>query len=267
MLSLEARRRLGPLGAIVAQRAERTEAWIARNASSVIAISEHFIPVHQRWGTSADKLHVIPNWGPLDEVQPRARGNEWARDHDLVGKPVLLYAGTLGLKHDPTHLLTLIRAARRGAPNAALVVVSDGPAADRLRESAEPGLIVLPFQPFDRLSDVLGSGDVLVTILEPEASNYSVPSKTLTYLCAGRPVLAVVPKNNPAYEIVVAAGGLASDPSELDRTSTTNALTALLANPEELARAGRLARAYAERNFDITSLTSLRLRWELRHRR
>ena len=51
----------------------------------------------------------------------------------------------------------------------------------------------LGFQPFEVLPDVLGSADVLVAILEPDAGVFSVPSKVLSYFCAGRPVLLAVP--------------------------------------------------------------------------
>src|SRR6185312_4269674 len=56
-IGLEARRRFGPIGALISRAAEHIEAWIARHADTVIAISDHFIPVHQRWGTEPGKLH------------------------------------------------------------------------------------------------------------------------------------------------------------------------------------------------------------------
>jgi len=254
-IGIEARRRFGPLGLAIAYAADRTEAWIARQAETVIAISDLFLPVHERWGVEADRIHVIPNWGPVDEVKPRARDNDWAKEHDLVGRPVLLYSGTLGLKHDSSQLVVLLRGVRRTLPDAELLIISDGPAADRLRHSNEPGLTVLPFQPFDRLPDVLASGDLLITILEPAASNYSVPSKTLTYLCAGRPVLALLPRTNPASSVVTEAGGLAADLSEVGIADVVSQVSALLGDPSEVERRGSLARAFAEDQFDIGPLT------------
>ena len=67
-----------------------------------------------------------------------------------------------------------------------LVVVSEGRGADWLAEQGrnEPALRLLPYQPYDRLPEVLASADVLIAVLEPEAGAFSVPSKILTYLCA-----------------------------------------------------------------------------------
>lgn len=253
-IALEARRKLGVAGVAVGLLADRLERTIARHAESVVGISEHFLGVYSRWGTDPRKVHVIPNWGPAAEVTPRPRDNEWARIHNLVGKPVLLYSGTLGLKHDPDHLVSLLRGVRSRTPDAQLVVVSDGPAAYRLRERAEPGLTVLPFQPFERLSDVLSSADILIAILTPEASRYSVPSKALTYLCAGRPVLGLLPTANPVSDVIRESGGIAVDLAESEITEAVAGVVALLSDPDALVDRGRRARDWAERNFDIVKI-------------
>ena len=73
------------------------------------------------------------------------------------------------------------------------------------------------FQPFESLPDVLGSADVLVAILEPDAGVFCVPSKVLSYLCAGRPVLLAVPLENLVSRIVKNEGaGLGVDPLDVD---------------------------------------------------
>lgn len=253
-IGLEARRRLGAIGGVVGRVAGRLESKIAKRASAVIVISEQFLSVHAAWGTDPCKVHVIPNWAPLDEVVPRPRDNEWAREHDLTDRPVLLYSGTLGLKHDPAQLITLIRSLRAGVRDATLVVISDGRAAAWLKGTDEPGLVVLPFQPYDLLPDVLASGDLLVTILEQEASQYSVPSKSLTYLCAGRPVLALMPESNPAFSLVAAAGGLSVDPNHQDMAVVAARVGTLLRDAVDLEQRGRLARSYAESTFAIASI-------------
>jgi glycosyltransferase involved in cell wall biosynthesis len=132
--------------------------------------------------------------------------------------------------------------------------VSEGVAADMLQAMCEPGLTVLPFQEFSSLPDVLASGDALVTILEPEASTYSVPSKTLTYLCAGRPVVALLPASNPAYAVVRDSGGLPLDLSSLDISAAAATVAELLSDDADLNRRGQRARSYAEANFDIQDI-------------
>ena len=161
---------------------------------------------------------VIENWAPLDELTAAGPSTGWAAAHGLAGRTVLLYSGTLGLKHNPALLLELARAMGR-RDDARVVVISEGRGADWLRaataEAPEPALVLLPFQPYDVLAEVLASADVLLAILEPEAGAFSVPSKVLSYHCAGTPILAAIPGENLAARIIVGAGsGVVVEPTD-----------------------------------------------------
>jgi SAM-dependent methyltransferase len=251
----EAKRRLGLLGTALARVADRLERNIARESAAVVVIADTFVSVHERWRTPADAVSVIPNWGLLEEIKPGDRDNPFARKHGLVGSPVMLYSGTLGIKHNPDNLVELLRGVRKRLPDAQLVIVSEGGAADELKAREEPGLLVLPYQPFEDLPDVLASGDILVTILEPAAGRYSVPSKTLSYLCAGRPVLALLPRSNPMFALVEQAGGIARDPAHASAVTLADDAAALLADAGARAKRGQRARHYAEHHFDVSSIS------------
>jgi colanic acid biosynthesis glycosyl transferase WcaI len=249
-----ATRRLGAAGRPIGWLAELIERHVARSSAAVVPISKAFVPKLTGWGVAADRIHVVANWAPIDELPERPKDNPWAVAHDLVGVPVVLYAGTLGLKHDP-QLLVSAAVALHGL--ARLVVVSEGLGRDMLeRERAArdlDNLTLLDFQPYDVLPDVLGSADVVVAILEPDASQYSVPSKVLTYLCAGRPIVAVIPADNAvAHMIVDAQAGVVVAPG--DATGFCAALTGLLQDQKKMAAAGRNARAYAEVTFDALAV-------------
>ncbi len=158
---------------------------------------------------------MIPNWAPLEEIQPVTRANDWSHEHGLDEVRTLLYSGTLGLKHDPALLVALARQVIDAGQPVQLVVVNQGPAEQVLRDEAarlDVPLLLLPFQPYERLSDVLGSGDVLVVLLEQDAGAFSVPSKTLSYLCAGRPVLGLMPAENLAATLVSRVEGCVLPP-------------------------------------------------------
>ena len=120
---------------------------------------------------------------------------------------MFLYSGTLGLKHRPELLYEL---AAQHAGDADVVVISEGMGEARLRELLAarplPNLRVLPFQPFEQFPDLLGSADALVALLEPSAGTFSVPSKVLSYLCAGRPILAAIPPENLAARTIERSG-------------------------------------------------------------
>jgi glycosyltransferase involved in cell wall biosynthesis len=203
------------------------------------------------------RVTVLENWAPLADLPQRPRDNAWARAHGLVGHPVVLYSGTLGMKHDPATLASIAGVLADDIPEARVVIVSSGQGADWIAERSDPGsfpnLLLLPFQPFEVFADVLGAADVFVAVLEADASAVSVPSKVLAYLCAGRPAVLSVPADNLAAQIVTREGaGLVVPPGDPDALSS--AVLRLLGEPETRERMGAAGRAYAERAFDLDAV-------------
>ncbi len=250
-----ARGRLPVLGGALGSSFALLERRVVRRADAVVAISDDFRPVLTRWGVPADVIHVIPNWAPLDELPERPRSNAWSEQHGPSDRFVFLYAGTLGIKHNPELLLQLAM----HHPDARVIVISEGRGADwltrRIRERSIDNLELLPFQPWHAMPDVLATADVLVAILEPEAGAFSVPSKVLSYHCAARPILAAIPRENLAARIITDAGsGLVTDPHDTD--AFVAAATHLATDDELRSGSARQARAYAERTFDIDRITT-----------
>ena len=248
--------KFGALAAPVAWRYRRLESRLLRQASAVVAITDDFKPILRDWGIADGRVSTIENWAPLDELPPRPRDNAFAREHGLVGKTVFVYSGTLGLKHNPA-LLSGLAQRLRPLADCRVVVVSEGLGADFLaREKAAKSLdnlLLLPFQPFARVPDVMGSADAVIAILEPDAGVFSVPSKVLTYHCAGRALLAAMPAENLAARLIKREGsGLVVDPR--DMPAFLDAAQRLLDDSAGREQMGRRARAYAERAFAVGAI-------------
>ena len=247
------RRTLGPLGRPLGAWFVRLERSLLTHSDRVVTISPDFEPILAEWGIPAERVRIIENWAPLEDLPVLPRDNPWAVEHGLVDRRVLLYAGTLGLKHDPRLLLALARATR-ARRDSAVVVASEGPGAEWLAErGADEGLdhlVLLPFQPIERFPQMLATADVLLAVLEPEAGVFSVPSKILSYHCAGRAILASVPAANLAARIIREAGsGVTVDPGEA--SGFTDAALRLLDDDDLRHDLGTKARAYADSAFAI----------------
>jgi glycosyltransferase involved in cell wall biosynthesis len=117
-------------------------------------------------------------------------------------------------------------------------------------------LMLLGFQPYERLSEVLASSDVLIATLESDAGQFAVPSKILTYLCAGRPVLLAAPRENLAASVIErSGGGVVTDPDDLGAwVAAAKKLALDRPYREEL---GVHARRYAESAFDIHAIAGV----------
>ena len=157
----------------MAKIADRMERALARRSDAVVAISPTFLERLEHWGV-ADRTTVVPNWAPIDELPVHEADNPWSRRLGLSGHPVVLYSGTLGLKHDPSILALISAQLRVSHPDAKVVVVSEGKGREWLenwkREQLADNLVLLDFQPYEELPLVMASADILVAILEPDAS-------------------------------------------------------------------------------------------------
>jgi glycosyltransferase involved in cell wall biosynthesis len=102
-------------------------------------------------------------------------------------------------------------------------------------------------------ADVLASADVLVALLENDAGPFSVPSKILNYLCAGRPVLLSAPGDNLSVRVLGRAGAGECVPAG-DEEAFVEAATRLRNEPNRRAELGNAARRYAESSFNILGI-------------
>lgn len=251
-----ARRRWPALAPLVAWPFEALERRLLRGSDRVVAISDRLRAQALAWGVDPGNVDVVPNWAPLDEVVPGPPENDWKTARGLAGAPLVMYTGTLGLKHDPTMLADLAVALR--PTGARVAVASEGPGRrlldDRRRTLGLDNLVLMDYQPHELLGEVLAAADVLVAILEADAAAFSVPSKVLSYLCAGRPVVASLPTENQAAEVVQAAdAGVCVAPG--DCPALIAAVEDLLSDSEKRQRLGENARRYAEQHFDRASLS------------
>jgi len=138
-----------------------------------------------------------------------------------------------------------------------LVVVNEGPARDVVQQEADRlgvPLRLLPFQPYEQLPEVLGSADVLVVLLEKDAGAFSVPSKTLSYLCAGRPIIGFVPSENLAAQLIEQTGGCVLSPEASEVAAGARWVVDLLADPARAAGVGAASRSLAEREFNLVTI-------------
>lgn len=220
-----------------------------RRSAHIVHITDSFCAQTERWGISPERVSVIPNWGVIDEIPVLPRNNGWATEQGLGSGTRYLYSGTLALKHNPEHLVALARSL--SAPDE-LVLVSAGVGADHLISMADelPRMRSLPLQPFDRFAEVLGSADVLLALIERDAGEFSVPSKILSYLCAGRPIVLAAPRENLAARILTETGaGVVVEPEDVEGfVKLANAFSLDALNAEAAAAAGR---RYAVDSFDL----------------
>ena len=181
----------------------RTTRLILCGASVVVVIGRDMQAlIEQKMPTALhQRIVMIPNWSDERHVRPvPASANAFRRDHVGDGRFVVQYAGRLGDKHA---LEPLIDAARLLQDADVLFqFVGEGakkPVLESLVEAHGLGNVqFLPYQPMDRLSEMLSASDLSVVCLERGHTGISVPSKAYGVLASGTPILGIL---DPAGEI------------------------------------------------------------------
>ena len=166
---------------------------------------------------------------------------------------VVLHAGNLGFYGAWG---TLVKAAEMlRNENTGFVFVGDGANRASIANSANGAWNIrfLPFQPVEKIPHVMMAGDLHVVTVRRGLEGVVVPSKLYSTLAAGRPVLAVAPKQCDAARIVVESGcGVTANPD--DPAEVAAVIRSLRNKPEMLVEMGRRAREVAAKYARVDEL-------------
>ena len=210
-------------------------------------------------------VRVVPNFVDTDSIRPADRMTRYRVEHGLGDRTVVMYAGNLG--HSQSLDLVVAAADRhRDRHDLVYVVNGGGVRADDLRAAAaqRKNLVVVDYQPADRVPEVLASADLHLVPLRAGLGASSVPSKTYSVLAAGRPLIASIDEDSEVARVVVEAGaGLAVPPDDVE--ALVEAVEVLVADPERRVRMGEAGRRWAEawRSPDQVAVTYAELVAEL----
>lgn len=201
------------------------------SADQVVAIGrcmENYLKHH---GVVAGKITFIPNWADFEVLVPSKKTNnlniylpegiakkpeEMFRDNSPKFR--VLYAGNIGRAHS---VKTIVDAAEILAPNQEIEFVFVGDSAGQnyiAQERARRGLDnikFLPYQPLEKLREVMESGDVHLVTMRPKVKGMLVPCKFYSSLSAGRPILNVGPMGSEISNIIEEyRAGITIDPND-----------------------------------------------------
>ena len=206
--------------------------------------------------TRSPEVRVIPNFVDTDAIRPADRNTAYRTEHHLGDRTVVMYAGNLG--HSQS-LDLLVGAARRHLHRHDLVYVVNGGGvrADELRDAADDmsNLVVVGYQPAERVPEVLATADVHVVLLKAGLGASSVPSKAWSALAAGRPLIASIDGGTDVARVLEDAGaGLAVPPDDLD--AFVAAVERLADDPGLRASMGAAGRRWAEESRSPASVAA-----------
>lgn len=174
----------------------RLERQVYRWAGHVLVVTDGAKANLVGKGVRGDKVSVLPHWYDDAEVRTTTAGSrEEVREREgWKGRFVVMFAGNLGLMQG---LDTIVRACLEIPPESNLLIVLVGGGSDRDRlerlatELSVQGRIqFVQRQPSSAMGSYFAAADALLVHLRSSSlSSMIVPSKTIAYFAAGKPIV------------------------------------------------------------------------------
>jgi colanic acid biosynthesis glycosyl transferase WcaI len=225
---------------------EKLHRWALRRATRVIVLGEDMRARIIGKGADPRRVAIVRDGTEIvsDESSPPPLDPEVIRAIRGEFRFVLLHAGNLGF-YGAWH--TLIAAARElSTDGVGLVFVGDGAQRPQLEAASAgaPNVRFLPFFPASKISSVLAAADAHIITIKRGLEGVVVPSKMYGILAAGRPIVAVAPKETDAAVLSARRGfGVTADPDKPEEL--VRAIRSLAGEPKRLAAMAAAARTAA----------------------
>jgi glycosyltransferase involved in cell wall biosynthesis len=180
-----------------------------RRADRIVAIGDTMRRRLEAKGAPPERVCVIPNWVDTARLEPRSKGNEWARNAGLDSKFVVMHSGNVGHAQD---LDSLVRAATflRDLDDLAIFIIGMGARHAELVALAElletDQVQFLYYQSRRVLPQSLSAADIHVVGLAPGLAGYVVPSRLYGVLAVARPVIVAADAESETAQVVRRVG-------------------------------------------------------------
>ncbi|MEZ5399689.1 MAG: WcaI family glycosyltransferase [Bryobacteraceae bacterium] len=205
-------------------------------------------------GIPAPRISYFPNWVHTDSIFPKQTEVNPIRE-ELGIRPnavVALFSGTVNEKQG---LDCLVDAAGilRNEPNVVFVVAGAGVRLEQIRQLSRhlPNVRFLPLQPAERLNDLLNAADLHLLTQRAEFADLVMPSKLLSMLASGRPVVATAARGSELYRFVSQCGAVVPPAQPQALAEAILNLARDVAKRREL---GARAREMAVRHFEADTV-------------
>jgi glycosyltransferase involved in cell wall biosynthesis len=209
-------------------------------------------------GGSASRVSVIPNLVDTKSITPGERNNAFRARHGIKAADyVVSFAGVIGLSQD---IDTVIDSAEllKDQRDVVFYIVGDGMEKPRLMEKAR-GMANVRFLPMlqkEEYVELLHASDICLATLRKEVMTPVVPSKIMSIMAAGRPLIAGLPLHGDAPRIVEAAHcGICIEPE--NPAALADAVKSIHGNPKRAQEYSANGREFVERNFSLEVCTTL----------
>ena len=244
---------------LLAKAIRAIDAWVLRHSARVSTLSpemREYLIASRR--LSARLTMYFPNWLDGGEYSDGLDKNgAFRQKHQIAPNQfVAMFAGSLTMSARPQmYVEVAARLATLGRQDIVIVIIGDGSMRNRLEELIrQKGLknirLIFPLISSE-VPAVQAAADVLLLALSGNTTQNAAPSKQISYMFSGRPIVASISKESNASALIRRARcGFVLPPDDGD--AVTSLLCQLSENRVELETLGRNGKSYAIENFSRT---------------
>lgn len=224
---------------------ENLHRWALRRATKVIVLGEDMRNRILAKGVRTERIEIVRDGAEIpaaDAPQPQL-DPETMRNIRADFRFVLLHAGNLGFYGAWS---TVVAAARQLTNDIGLVFVGDGAQRAEIEALAAgaSNIRFLPFFPAKKIPSVLAAADAHLITVKRGLEGVVVPSKMYGILAAGKPIVAVAPRETDAVALGEKLGfSVAASPD--DPVEVAGVIRKLAGDPVRQAQLGVAARVAA----------------------
>jgi len=244
----------------------RLERFAYRQADLISTLTEGMRQRIIGKAISPNKVTLFP--APADHelllLPSGTRGETFRSDHGLEGKFIVVHAGNMGIKQGLGVVLGAA-ALSRHRTDIVYLLVGDGVARRELKLRAAAmgveNVRFMPLLPRDQFLQLLAAADLSLITQQRSVADIVFPSKTVTLMAAGCPILASVNPGSEVARIVQQSGaGLVIAPE--DPSQLVQATADLARDRSRLDEMSECGRRYAHEHWN-ESLTLPKMEAEL----
>ncbi len=197
------------------------ERYTYKHADKIIVISEDIKNNIIRKGVPENKIEVVYNWINEEQIHPINKEENTLFDEFGISREKfhVVYAGNLG---HAQNIQILIDAAEKlkDNKNIEFLIFGTGGLESEIKEQiaslALDNVRVLPLQPYEKVASVYSLGDVCVVSCKKGLGGSAMPSKSVTIMATGRPLLVNFDRGELEEIVTKNKCGLFSESGNLD---------------------------------------------------
>lgn len=243
-------------GSWLRSAALKAEGAMMRCFDVASSISGSMVDRLRQKGVLESRVRLFPNWVDVNVIRPLGRLSDYRTELGISAHDkVVLYSGTLGGKHG-LRIIPEVARLLAHRTDIVFVICGDGVLKQELETLVQgmPNVRMLPLQPLERLSELLGVADIHLLPQTAEAEDLVLPSKITGMLSSGRPVVATCGRTSEIAR-VLSTCGVVTQPG--DAMALAAALAGLSDADDQRLAMGKRARLYAEQYLSIDGVLSI----------